>query len=259
VRGRGAGRCAAPTDSCRLRRGRVWDPPLPRPAPSTIRYSQFAIRRSFPLAARCSLLAVFSIHHSLFAIRNSPFFSFAIRGFSPILARPRKWVSNNACVGVQERRPGFGIVSDSLAMSQQGGLRTRPYPDPTIRHSQFAVSFCSLLAARCSPFFSFAIRCACDSRFAIPRQGFRSVAALAAALGATVELRGRRARREATTRALPSRSTCSRCVVLPRSRPGTLVQKERRPRPKRMPQARRSIAKTTSTGDSSARCFPQLR
>jgi hypothetical protein len=125
-------------------------------------HSPFAIRRFSPLAARRSLLAVFP---------HSPF---AIRGFSPILARPRKWVSNNACVGVQERRPGFGIFSDSLAMSRQGGLRTRPYgfapfsirhhcgaagkgaaplggyetPPFAIRHSPFAVFFHSLFAIR---------------------------------------------------------------------------------------------------------------
>jgi hypothetical protein len=53
--------------------------------------------------------------------------------------------------------PGFGIFSNSLAMSRQGGLRTRPSPDPTIRHSQFAIrnlfSFTirySLFAIRCS-------------------------------------------------------------------------------------------------------------
>jgi hypothetical protein len=39
-------------------------------------------------------------------------------------------------------------------MSRQGGLRTRPYPDPTIRHSPFAVFFRSRLAARCSPSLS---------------------------------------------------------------------------------------------------------
>jgi hypothetical protein len=103
-----------------------------------------------------------SLHHSPFAIRHSRYFCirhspFAIRGFSPILARPRKWVSNNAlrkwvsnnaCVGVQERRPGFGIVSESLAMSRQGGLRTRPYPDPTIRHSPFAIRCLSPFAIR---------------------------------------------------------------------------------------------------------------
>jgi hypothetical protein len=53
-------------------------------------------------------------------------------------------------------------------MSRQGGLRTRPYPDPTIRHSQFAIRRCcpfatrrfydSPLATRYSPSFPFAIR-----------------------------------------------------------------------------------------------------
>jgi hypothetical protein len=46
----------------------------------TIRHSQFAIRRSFPLAARRWLLAVF--RYSLFAIRG--FFPFAIRRLSPL-------------------------------------------------------------------------------------------------------------------------------------------------------------------------------
>jgi hypothetical protein len=52
--------------------------------------------------------------------------------------------------------PGFGIFSDSLAMSRQGGLKTRPYPDPTIRHSRFAVLRHSLFAIRC--FFPLATR-----------------------------------------------------------------------------------------------------
>jgi hypothetical protein len=43
-------------------------------------------------------------------------------------------------------------------MSRQGGLRTRPYPDPTIRHSQFAVLPRSLLAARHLFHSPFAIR-----------------------------------------------------------------------------------------------------
>jgi hypothetical protein len=34
---------------------------------------------------------------------------------------------------------------------QQGGLRTRPYPDPTIRHSPFAIRRFFPLAARHSP------------------------------------------------------------------------------------------------------------
>jgi hypothetical protein len=50
----------------------------------TIRHSQFAIRRSFPLAARRWLLAVF--RHSPFAIRG--FFPFAIR-YSPSFSARR--------------------------------------------------------------------------------------------------------------------------------------------------------------------------
>jgi hypothetical protein len=47
--------------------------------------------------------------------------------------------------------PGFRIFSNSLAMSRQGGLRTRPYPDPTIRHSQFAIRNLFPFAIRYSP------------------------------------------------------------------------------------------------------------
>jgi hypothetical protein len=50
----------------------------------TIRHSPFAIRRLSPLATRCSLLAVFSIRHSPFAV----FYSlFAISPRSPLAAR----------------------------------------------------------------------------------------------------------------------------------------------------------------------------
>jgi hypothetical protein len=51
-------------------------------------------------------------------------------------------------------------------MSRQGGLRTRPYPDPTIRHSQFAIRGFFLFATRHSPLPFFSIR---HSRFAIRR------------------------------------------------------------------------------------------
>jgi hypothetical protein len=98
--------------------GRVWDPPLPGPAP-------------------------FSIRHPCGA---------AGRGAAPL--RPCRFQPVTA--------PGFGIFSDSLAMSRQDGLRTRPYPDPTIRNSLFAIRRLSPLAARHSP--SFAIR---HSQFAI--------------------------------------------------------------------------------------------
>jgi hypothetical protein len=75
--------------------GRVWDPPLPRPAPCSIRH-------------RCGAA-----------------------GKGAAALRPLRFQPVTA--------PGFGIFSDSLAMSRQGGLRTRPYPDPTIRHSVFAI------------------------------------------------------------------------------------------------------------------------
>jgi hypothetical protein len=92
--------------------------------------------------------------------------------------------------------PGFGILSDSLVVSRQGGLRTRPYPDPPFpiphspfairlrlvsslatRHSLLAIFHHSPFAIRHSPYFSarrsllaifhhspFAIR---NSRFAV--------------------------------------------------------------------------------------------
>jgi hypothetical protein len=53
--------------------GRVWDPPLPGPAPFAIRrFFSFAIPLFLcpPLAARCSLLGIFP--HSPFAARESP-------------------------------------------------------------------------------------------------------------------------------------------------------------------------------------------
>jgi hypothetical protein len=34
---------------------------------------------------------------------------------------------------------------------RQGGLRTRPYPDPTIRHSLFAIRYLRFLTDPCSP------------------------------------------------------------------------------------------------------------
>jgi hypothetical protein len=43
----------------RTQPGRAWDPPLPGPAPFAIRDSPFAVFHHPPLAARCSLLAVF--------------------------------------------------------------------------------------------------------------------------------------------------------------------------------------------------------
>jgi hypothetical protein len=43
-------------------------------------------------------------------------------------------------------------------MSRQGGLRTRPYPDPTIRHSQFAIRNLFPFAIRYSPFAVLLIR-----------------------------------------------------------------------------------------------------
>jgi hypothetical protein len=61
-------------------------------------------------------------------------------------------------------------------MSRQGGLRTCPYPDPTIRHSPFAIRRLSPLATRRSPLAArrlspFTIR---YSQFAI-RRFFRAL------------------------------------------------------------------------------------
>jgi len=66
-----------------------------------------------------------------FAIHHSPFAGAAVQPAGRSTAAPRRFQPVTA--------PGFGIVSDSLAMSRQGGLRTRPYPDPTIRYSPFAI------------------------------------------------------------------------------------------------------------------------
>jgi hypothetical protein len=57
-------------DSCTLRPGRVWDPPLPRPAPFAIRFSLFAAFDHSPFAIR---------HSPFFSARQSPFFPFTIR------------------------------------------------------------------------------------------------------------------------------------------------------------------------------------
>jgi hypothetical protein len=71
------------------------------------------------------------------------------QGFSAPSLRIPYGVSTAAPLRIQPvTAPGFGIVSDGLAMSRQGGLRTRPYPDPTIRYSPFAIR----------RFFPFAIR-----------------------------------------------------------------------------------------------------
>jgi hypothetical protein len=74
---------AAPLRVRRVAAGRVWDPPLPGPAPLATRYSLLATRHS-PLAARCSPLAVFP--HSPFAIRHSP--SFPARRLPPLFTCP---------------------------------------------------------------------------------------------------------------------------------------------------------------------------
>jgi hypothetical protein len=137
--------------------GRVENPPLPgsHHSPFAIRrlsihHSPFAIRRLFPFAIRYSLFL---------STRRSP--SFTIRHW-PSLWRSRQGRSSAAApLRFQPvTAPEFGIVSDSLAMSRQGGLRTRPYPDPTIRHSLFAIR---RLSIHHSPFairrlFPFAIR-----------------------------------------------------------------------------------------------------
>jgi hypothetical protein len=77
--------------------GRVSDPPLPRPAPFTIRHSLFAIRCLFLFAIRClspstTRHSQLATRHSLLAARRSPSFTirysrFAIRCLSPFATR----------------------------------------------------------------------------------------------------------------------------------------------------------------------------
>jgi hypothetical protein len=93
-----------PYDFADLPQGRVWDPPLPGPAPFAIRRffhwlfavflrSPLAARRSrsftirhSQLATRHSPLAVF--HHSPVAIRHSLYFPFAILGGRSLVPPP---------------------------------------------------------------------------------------------------------------------------------------------------------------------------
>jgi hypothetical protein len=80
---------------------------------------------------------------------------------SRLLGRSRQGCSRTAPLRFQPvTAPGFGILFDSLVVSRQGGLRTRPYPDPPfpiphspfpIPHLPFTIRYSPFAAFRCSP------------------------------------------------------------------------------------------------------------
>jgi len=131
--------------------------PQRRCGPTIPDHSPFTIRRLSPTTARCSPLA---------ARRFPPF---AIRGFSPMLPRPRKWVSHERPLrapsppgrggGEGERREKREVREEKSAVGAQrsaltgfvpvatwAGLGPAPTSTSTIRNSPFAI--------RHSPFFS---------------------------------------------------------------------------------------------------------